>query len=70
MANRYYLGQDELVLLEIDPAMLTCDVIDENLLGGDERFPHVYGQLPMAAVTDITAYPCNEDGSFSPPAGL
>ncbi len=70
VANRYYRGQDELVLLEIDPAMLTCDVIDENLLGGDELFPHVYGRLPMASVTAITDYPCNEDGSFSPPASV
>ena len=65
VANRYYLGQDDLVLLEIDPAKLTCDIIDENLVGGDEQFPHVYGRLPMAAVTAATAYPCNEDGSFA-----
>ena len=70
VANRYYVGQDDLVLLEIDPAMLTCDVIDENLLGGDELFPHVYGRLPMAAVTNVSDYPCNEDGSFDPPSGL
>jgi len=70
VANRYYVGQDDLVLLKIDPAMLTCDVIDENLLGGDELFPHVYGRLPMAAVTTVTDYPCNEDGSFDPPSDL
>lgn len=70
VANRYYIGQDDLVLLEIDPAKLTCDVIYENLLGGDESFPHIYGRLPMAAVKAIVAYPCNEDGSFSVPAGL
>jgi uncharacterized protein (DUF952 family) len=71
VANRYYFGRVDLVLLEIDPALLVCDVIDENLLGGDEYFPHVYGRLPMAAVTAIIAYPCHEDGSFSgPPVSL
>ena len=67
VANRYYRGQASLVILKIDPAKLTCDVIDENLMGGGELFPHVYGRLPMAAVVDQIDYPCKPDGSFDPP---
>lgn len=67
VANRYYQGRTNLVILKIDPAKLTCDVVDENLIGGSERFPHIYGRLPMAAVVDQIDYPCKQDGSFDPP---
>ena len=69
VAKRYYLGQDGLVLLEIDRSSLDCQVIDENLIGGDELYPHIYGRLPMSAVVDIHAFPCRKDGTFLlPPA--
>jgi uncharacterized protein (DUF952 family) len=65
-ANRIFRGRQDLVLLEIDPARLKCKVVDENLEGGEELFPHIYGQLPMDAVVAIRVLPCNTDGSFSP----
>lgn len=69
VARRYYHGQNGLVLLEIDRSSLSCDVIDENLIGGDELYPHIYGRLPMSAVTNIHAFPCRADGTFLlPPA--
>jgi uncharacterized protein (DUF952 family) len=52
-AARHFVGRTDLVLLEIDRAALTCAVVDENLSGGAELFPHVYGPLPIAAVTAI-----------------
>ena len=48
--QRRFQGRSDLVLLEIDPSQLTCRVIDENLEGGTELFPHHYGRLPMSAV--------------------
>ena len=48
--KRIFQGQTGLVLLEIDPSRLSCRVVDENLEGGTELFPHVYGRLPMSAV--------------------
>jgi len=48
--KRRFQGRSGLVLLEIDPGQLTCKVIDENLEGGTELFPHIYGRLPMSAV--------------------
>jgi uncharacterized protein (DUF952 family) len=51
--DRIFKGRTDLVLLEIDPAKLACKVIDENLEGGSELFPHVYGRLPMSAVVGI-----------------
>lgn len=51
--DRIFKGRTDLVLLEIDPSRLTCKVVDENLEGGSELFPHVYGRLPMSAVIGI-----------------
>jgi uncharacterized protein (DUF952 family) len=48
--KRRFQGRSDLVLLEIDPSRLTSKIIDENLEGGTELFPHIYGHLPMSAV--------------------
>jgi uncharacterized protein (DUF952 family) len=53
VANRFE-GRRDLVLFEIDPARLPCKVVDENLEGGSELFPHIYGRLPMSAVVRIS----------------
>ena len=55
--NRIFRGRSDLVLFEIDPALLDCQVVDENLEGGTEVFPHIYGRLPMPAVVRIHAFP-------------
>jgi uncharacterized protein (DUF952 family) len=64
VANRRFAGRSDLVLLEIDRARLTCDVVDENLEGGTDLFPHVYGPLPMSAVVRVHQFPCGADGGF------
>ena len=48
--ERRFTGRSDLVLLEIDSSQMSCTVIDENLEGGTELFPHIYGRLPMSAV--------------------
>jgi uncharacterized protein (DUF952 family) len=55
--GRRFQDRTDLVLLEIDPAKLDCKVIDENLEGGAELFPHIYGRLPMSAVVQIRPLP-------------
>ena len=64
VANRLFAGRRDLVLLEIDPQRLSCPVVDENLEGGMELFPHIYGHLPMTAVLAIHPFPCDERGRF------
>lgn len=49
-ANRYYSGQTGLILLKIDSSLLTAAIKVENLVGGTELFPHIYGSLPISAV--------------------
>jgi uncharacterized protein (DUF952 family) len=52
VAARFYADVAELVLLTIDEAALDVPVTDEDLYGAGERFPHVYGPIPVAAVLD------------------
>ncbi|WP_319445300.1 MULTISPECIES: DUF952 domain-containing protein [unclassified Mycobacterium] len=66
-ANRLYAGRTDMVLLQCDPASLDAPVRWEPGVPGDPeamRFPHLYGPLPMAAVTSITPYGPGADGRF------
>jgi len=67
VAARYFRGQQDLMLLEIDPVLITAPIINENFTGGPQLYPHVYGPLPMSAVTAIRDLPCRADGSFDWP---
>lgn len=51
VASRYFRGCADLLVLQIDPARVGAAIRWENLAGGAERFPHVYGPLDAAAVT-------------------
>lgn len=62
VANRFYAGvDDEFVVLGLDPAALTSAVIWERPAHpdgspaepGEPEFPHVYGPLDLAAVSDV-----------------
>lgn len=68
VASFNFRGQKDLVLLQIDRSKLQCDVIDENLEGGQELFPHIYGPLPMAAVTRVADFSSEADGTFKFPS--
>lgn len=61
-ANRFYGDLDELVLFELDRDALDAEVIDESPTGdpADEHFPHIYGPIPVAAIT--TARPWRRTG--------
>ncbi|MDQ3469282.1 MAG: DUF952 domain-containing protein [Actinomycetota bacterium] len=60
-ADRFYGDRDDVVLLTIDQAKLRADVRVEAVPGG-ERFPHLYGPLPVDAVTRVAAVPLGTDG--------
>ena len=49
-AGRYYANRTDIVVLRIDANALTDEVVEENLLGGTELFPHLYGPCPRSAV--------------------
>jgi uncharacterized protein (DUF952 family) len=54
-----------LILLHIDPTRLDAKVVYENLEGGEQLFPHVYGPIPVPAVVGVTPLLPSEDGSFT-----
>lgn len=51
--ERYYQGLTGLVLLEIEPQLLTAKLVYENTVGGEELFPHIYGEINMSAVLSV-----------------
>ena len=64
VANTRFRGRTDLLLLHIDPARLTAPVRYENLEGGAEQFPHIYGPLNVDAVVGADPFPCMDDGCF------
>jgi uncharacterized protein (DUF952 family) len=56
VANRYYQGHTALLLLEIDETKLLAPLRWEDLTNAGEVFPHVYGRIPLTAVTHCTAF--------------
>jgi uncharacterized protein (DUF952 family) len=70
VANVLFPGRTDLVLLVVDPDRLSAEMRYENTEGGDERFPHLYGALEVAAVVDTLAFRPAADGTFSLPRGV
>ena len=65
-ALRHFAGQDDLVLLSIDTDKVTAEIKYELAAHGG-TFPHIYGPLDTAAVTDVTPFPRSPDGAFALP---
>lgn len=65
VANRIFRGQKNLVVLKIDPAKVGCAIVEENLEGGSELYPHIYGRLSMSAVAAVLPFPCDGAGTFT-----
>jgi uncharacterized protein (DUF952 family) len=68
-ANRFYRGQRDLVVLQIDEARLKAKLKFEAPSGvhgevAGELFPHLYGELNVDAVVRVVELPCAADGSF------
>lgn len=63
-ANRFYAGEQDLLLLHIDPARLTSPLREEPS-GSGELFPHVYGPLDRAAIVAIRPMQRDADGRWA-----
>jgi uncharacterized protein (DUF952 family) len=64
VANRFFRGRADICLLRIDPEKLKAPLRYENLEGGDELFPHIYGPLNVDAVAAVSAFRPSEEGTF------
>ena len=68
-ARKHRAGQSDLVLLTVDAGRLGPALRWEPSRGG-ALFPHLYGPLPLAAVTRTDPLPLGADGTHVfPPLG-
>ncbi|MEU4340602.1 DUF952 domain-containing protein [Nocardia sp. NPDC023852] len=68
-ANRLYAGRRDMVLLRIDPGRVGSPIKWEPGVPTDPEsmlFPHLYGPLPVGAVTAVEQYRPDEGGVFVP----
>lgn len=63
--NRFYAGQEEVLLLRIDPERLTSELKYEPAHGED--FPHIYGPLNHDAVSAVELVRADDSGRFHYP---
>jgi len=78
VANKYYTGATNMLLLRIDPKLLASPLkweppahIDGSpSLPGEPFFPHIYGPINIDAVTEIIEFPSTPDGTFVTPPQL
>ncbi len=68
-AAKHFRGQADLVLAAIDADKLGDALRWEPSRGGD-LFPHLYGPLPMTAVTTVVDLPLAADGAPIAPEPL
>jgi uncharacterized protein (DUF952 family) len=75
VAEKYYKGQQDNLLLVIDPSLLTSELRWEPPSGGTppgvpegELFPHIFGPINLDAVVKVYALESNPDGSYKLPA--
>lgn len=75
VAKKFYKGQSGLVLLMIEPALLTSTLNWEAPSGGTpppgapsgDPFPHIYGPINLDAVVNVFDFTFDSSGSFTLP---
>ena len=78
VANKYYRGTSNMVLLNVDPTKLTSELkfeppahIDGSpALPHESLFPHIYGPINLDAVIEVIDFPCDKRGEFIAPPQL
>jgi uncharacterized protein (DUF952 family) len=66
VAQRFYAALNDLVLLEVDPALLHAELRYEESEPG-MLFPHLYGPLNLDAVRAVHVFTRNAAGQFQLP---
>ena len=79
VANAFYVGQKNLVILVVDPTRLKAELKYEapahpmtsaSAPSDENRFPHLYGPLNFEAVVKAVDFPPLSDGRFEMPAEI
>jgi len=71
-AAKHRAGVPDLLMVEADAAALGAALTWEPAVGGRRSglFPHLYGVLPLAAVTRVVPLPLGADGIHAFPEGF
>jgi len=64
VAEQFYADADDLVVLVIDSARVPAPIRCEAPAPGAEEYPHIYGPLPVAAVTTVIPVTRDPAGRF------
>ena len=66
VANAFYadVAAEDLFVLVIDPEKLTVPLRYDPVPGADEPFPHIYGPLPVIAVTGTAELRRDAEGRY------
>ena len=75
VAESFYKGQHGLVLLAIEPTLLSSDLKWEPPSGGspppgvpqEDPFPHIYGPINLDAVAQVLEFEPDANGKFQIP---
>lgn len=51
--SKWFSEADQLLIMEIDPDLLQSKLVYENLEGGKEIFPHIYGPIDPEAILQV-----------------
>ena len=64
VAEQFYTDAGDLVVLVIDSARVPAPIRYEAPAPGAEEYPHIYGPLPVAAVTTVIPVTRDPAGRF------
>ena len=64
VADAFYRGRADVVLLVIDPTRVGVKVREELDPASGQHFPHLYGALPVAAVVAAPSVGLAENGTL------
>lgn len=67
--EKHFRGQEDLLLVTVDPGLLHDALVYEPSRGG-ALFPHLYAPLPLEAVIGVEPLPMNPDGSHAYPKSI
>jgi glutathione S-transferase len=65
VANTFYRGERDLLLLVIDAARVEDEIRYEPVPGQAQPYPHIYGPLNIDAVVQTRPFEPDSDGQFS-----
>jgi glutathione S-transferase len=65
VANAFYQGEPDLLLLVIDTALVGPEIRYEPVPGQADPYPHIYGPLNASAVVEARPFGPGPDGQFS-----